>query len=357
MIQVPLLLLALAGKPQDQGGIPPERRGAGSEAKSQAGWWVSVRVVEAGTGRPLEGVRGMVLYRRVPYAWMIAGACIRTDAEGWFKDLVSFPDTHVLYASEMAIPNVSSQDRKGAAPRFGQLYRPFTVTGPEGDTTAGTFTLGPASTARVTVTDEKGGRVSGATVVAVSEDAPHPIQFLDCPRTDEEGSLEYLGLGEGSWRILVCKRGIGVASADLPNLKWGETEDLALKLGTSGDLYVRGLLRKAGVDTEPKSLSAWMWEVYDARGKLVSCGPVSPHFWGFKSMDELPTSRVDPAFVYAGSYAPGRYRVLARSPKPPPRTTTEFVRDCIEATEEVVIESGKEARVRLTLDLQPPTSR
>jgi hypothetical protein len=273
---------------------------------------------------------------------------IRTDAEGRFGDLVSFPDTHVLHASEMEMPNVPIRGQKRGPPRFGQVYRPLAVTVPEGQTTECTVALGPAALARVSVMDGEGTPVAGATIVAVSREAPHPLQLFDCARTDERGKAEYIGLGEGSWRLHCYKKGAGVASVDLPELKWGEEKDLLVKLGPSGDLFVAFRLGWTG-EEDLEAITKVMGEIIDERGRLVSAGPIVPTEWGFKSVDDLPHSTVDPAFIVSGAYAPGRYRVVVRSPRPMHGSTQEFVRDLIEASEEVAVEAGKEARVRVTL--------
>src|SRR5262245_1588577 len=321
-------------------------------------WRVSGRVVEAGTGRPVAGAHARVLLRRVPYSGMIpAGESLTADGEGRFRDTLLFTETYVLYAAEGEMPNYLLEEGKGTRPRYGQVFRPLVVGGAAGDTTECAVVLGPAATVRVTATDEKGIAVPGASVVAVSDDAPHPIQLMDCAKTDEKGSAEYLGLGEGSWRLLLCKRGVGVASADLANLKWGEERDVAVRLGPSGDLYVACHVRGTEGEGDLDNLFAVMCEVYDAEGRLVSAGPLIPPQWGCKNAGEMPTAKEDRTLLYAGSYAPGRYRVVVRSPRIGTHTDAEFARDCVEVAEGFVIEAGKDARVRLTLDLQPPAPR
>jgi hypothetical protein len=321
-------------------------------------WLVSGRVVEAGTGRPLAGAHARVLLRRVPYSGMIpAGEALTADGEGRFRDTLLFPDTYVLYAAEGEMPNSLLKEGKGTRPRYGQVFRPLVVGGPAGDTTECAVTLGPAATVHATATDEKGTAVPGASVVAVSEDAPHPIQLMDCAITDEKGNVEFLGLGEGSWRLLLFKRGVGVGSANLPSLKWGEKRDLVVRLGPSGDLYVACHVRGTEGEWDLDDLSAVMCEVYEADGRLVSAGPLIPTQWGYENMEQMPTAKEEKTLLYAGSYAPGRYRVVVRCPRIGTSTDAEFARDCVEVAEGFAIEPGKTSRVRLTLDLQPPAPR
>ncbi len=336
----------------------PNQDQAGSDPAKEPRWLVSGRVVDAATGRPLSGVRAGVLLRRVPWLGMIAsGDSLKTDGEGRFRVSAAFPDVYVVHATEVELPNSPVEGRGGARPRLGQVFRPLSVSGAPGETTECTVVLGPAATVHVSATDEKGKAVPGASVVTVSEDAPHPVQLMDCARTDEKGSVEFLGLGEGSWRLLLFKRGVGVGSADLPSLKWGEKRDIAVRLGPSGDLYLACHVRGAEGEGDLDNLTAVMCEVYEADGKLVSAGPLIPPQWGYENADGMPTSKEEKTLLYAGSYAPGRYRVVVRSPRIGTHTDAEFARDCVEVADGVAIEAGKDARVRHTLDLAPPAPR
>ncbi|MCI0585692.1 MAG: carboxypeptidase-like regulatory domain-containing protein, partial [Planctomycetes bacterium] len=310
------ILLGLFGSVAFWEPSAPDQDQAGSDPAKEPRWLVSGRVVEAGTGQPLSGVRAGVLLRRVPWLGMIAsGDSLKTDGEGRFRVSAAFPDVYVVHATEVELPNRPVEGRGGARPRLGQFFRPLSVSGAPGETTECTVVLGPAATVHLAVTDPEGKPVSGASIVAVSEEAPHPVQLMDCARTDEKGSVEFLGLGEGSWRLLLFKRGVGVGTADLPALKWGEKRDIAVRLGPSGDLYVACRVHGTEGEGDLDDLTAVMCEVYGADGKLVSAGPLIPPQWGYANVEEMPTSKEEKTLLYAGSYAPGRYRVVVRSPR------------------------------------------
>ncbi|MGH7150561.1 MAG: carboxypeptidase-like regulatory domain-containing protein, partial [Planctomycetota bacterium] len=236
-------------------GPPQAKTGPDEEPR----WQVSGRVVESGTGRPLAGMRARVLLPKVPYAWMIpAGNPLTTDSDGRFRDSVSWPATYVLNAAEVEMPNTPSPGREPSRPRLGQVYRPLAVGVPPRDATECEIALGPAASARLTVTDGSGVAVEGASVVALSEDAPHPIQLLDCARTDERGRAEYVGLGQGSWRLLAFRKGIGAGSVDLPGLKWGEKREAVMRLAPCGELFVACRLRGPSLEEDLGESSAVM---------------------------------------------------------------------------------------------------
>src|SRR5262245_25795482 len=100
----------------------------GTENSSERSWIVIGRVVDATTGKPLEGVRGNVLLKKVPYAWMIPGGfAARTDADGRFGGQVRFAGTHVVCAMEAELPNGGYLGRGRSAPSRGQVYREVLV--------------------------------------------------------------------------------------------------------------------------------------------------------------------------------------------------------------------------------------
>lgn len=319
------------------------------ELTKEQSWNVSCRVLDAGTQRPLVGMRVALLLRKVPYLAMLGGEEHLTDTDGRVQATVEFRDTYIVAVREVALPNTRILERKAKVPTFGQAVRVVRVKGQAGDTTECSVTLGPAAIACLSVLDELGKPVEGAAVAAISDDAPHPVQLVDHARTDQRGIVEYLGLGEGSWRLLVCKRGVGVASAALPNMKWGEKRDLVVRLGPSGDLYVAvhgGAFEVPG----DSNFILGMFEIIDAEGRFASAGPFPGSLWGYENLDEVPTLGTDRAFIYAGSYAPGRYRVVVRSPKLDSGSTAEFAGECLEATsEDVVVEAGKDTRVHVSL--------
>jgi len=346
--------VGLAGIQDPVGAKPP--------SQGEREWVVAGRVLEAGSGRPIAGAEVGLLLPKVPWGWMLASAAeARSDRGGRFAAKAVFPGAWLLVASKTSDEAVRPGfHRPFPPPAYGDAWLPVTV-GPADEGVSGLeILLGPPATLQVTARDEAENALESTSVVALRRDVDHPTQFLIrslyTTATGGDGRTEVLGLGKGRYEVLAFKKGWGAGRLDGVDLDWGETKAVAVTIERGGDLYVRAVAiaeeRRRVLDRS--GWGAGLCEIRDERGRLVSLGPFAPWLWGFENMDQIPPAPEDPTLLYAGTYAPGRYRVLFRVPRGHAETSAEFVSLAPESTVDVEIVPGRDARVEVVIDVGPP---